>query len=128
MIVKKIHIISVALSFTLFIYRGGLMLLESPRLRQKWLKITPHVVDTVLLASAIGLSVILQQYPFVHGWLTAKVFALIAYIVLGSIALKHGKSRPVRAVAFSLAVLVFLYIVSVARLHQPLGFFLFLSG
>lgn len=83
----------------------------------------PHVIDTVLLSSAIGLVIVVQQYPFVHDWLTAKLFALIVYIVFGSIALKYGATRRIRITAFAAALAVFAYIVSVALSHHPLALF-----
>ncbi|MFP5404148.1 MAG: SirB2 family protein, partial [Gammaproteobacteria bacterium] len=55
-------------------------------------------------------------------WLTAKLFALIAYIVLGTIALKRGKTRKVRIAAWVAALLVFAYMVAVARAHAPWPF------
>jgi uncharacterized membrane protein SirB2 len=98
------------------------MLADSPALQRRWVRIVPHLVDTVLLASAIGLALTLRQYPFVDGWLTAKVLALIAYIILGSIALKRGRTKPIRAVAWIAALATFGYIVSVALTRHPLGF------
>lgn len=92
--------------------------------RHTFLRVGPHIVDTVLLASALTLSWLLRQYPFVHPWLTVKVIALVAYIVLGSLALKRAPTMRLRAVCFGLAVLTFLFIVSVARAHHPLGIFL----
>lgn len=124
---RHIHIASVVLSITLFIFRGGLMMADARLLQHRVLKVLPHVVDTVLLASAIGLSVLMQQYPFVHGWLTAKVVALLLYILLGTIAIKRGPTRRSRIIAFVLAVAVFAYILSVARAHHPAGFLLLLS-
>ncbi len=75
----------------------------------------PHVIDTVLLASAMALTATTSQYPFVQPWLTAKVLALLLYIVLGSVAIRHGRTRSVRIVAWLLALVVFGYIVAVAR-------------
>lgn len=118
---KAVHVGSVCLSGGLFVLRGGWMLADSQQLQRRWVKIVPHVVDTVLLASAIGLVVILQQYPFVQGWLTAKVVALMAYIVLGSIALKRGRNKQVRTLALIAALLIFGYIVTVALSHNTLG-------
>jgi uncharacterized membrane protein SirB2 len=86
------------------------------------LRIGPHVIDTVLLASALTLSWLLQQYPFVHPWLTVKVLALVAYIVFGNLALKRARTMRLRAFFFLLAVLTFLFMASVALLHYPLGF------
>ncbi|MDS4026233.1 MAG: SirB2 family protein [Candidatus Contendobacter sp.] len=119
---RELHRTAVILSLTLFALRGLWMLADSPQLRRRWVRIVPHLIDTVLLASAIGLTLILQQYPFVNGWLTAKMLALIAYILLGHIALKRGPTRSIRAVAWVAALATFGYIVSVALTHDPLGF------
>lgn len=125
LVVRHIHIGSVLLSFALFVFRGGLMFANASWRQHAVLRIAPHVVDTILLTSALFLASLLQQYPFVHPWLTVKVVALVVYIVLGSLALKRAKTPAGRAVAFALAVLVFLFIVSVARARHPLGFLLY---
>lgn len=122
LVVKQIHVGSVLLSFALFLFRGGLMF-AGVRWRQHiLLRVSPHVVDTILLTSALFLASLLHQYPFVHHWLTVKVIALVVYIVLGSLALKRASTRWSRMSAFVLAVLTFLFIVSVARAHHPFGF------
>lgn len=92
----------------------------SPLLSARWVKIVPHVIDTLLLASAVTMAVMIRQYPFVAPWITAKVLVLIAYIVLGTIALKRGKTKRVRIAAWIAAQLVFLYIVAVALTRSPL--------
>ena len=120
--IKAIHVASVAVSYTLFVVRGAWMLRASPRLAQRWVKIVPHVVDTILLLSAIMLAIMIRQYPFYADWLTAKVVGLVVYIGLGSLALKYGGSMRVRTVAWIAAQLVFFYIVSVALTHDPLPF------
>lgn len=122
-LLKTTHVTCVILSFTLFSVRGVWMLVDSDWLHWRPVRIVPHVVDTTLLASAIGLVILLHQYPFVNNWLTAKVIALVVYIGLGTIALKRGRSKPVRTVTWATALLVFAYIVSVAIAHNPLGFF-----
>ena len=119
---KHLHLTTVVLSFALFTLRGLWMLTDSPQLQRRWVRIVPHLIDTVLLASAIGLTLILQHYPFVNGWLTAKVLVLIAYIILGSIALKRGPTKAIRATAWVAALTTFGYIVSVALTHDPRGF------
>ncbi|MGA7949732.1 MAG: SirB2 family protein [Thiobacillaceae bacterium] len=119
-LVKLIHVSTVAITLPLFVLRGIWMTADSPRLQARWVKILPHVNDTILLASGIGLAVLLRQYPFVNGWLTAKLLALLAYMVLGTIALKRGKTRPIRITAFLLALAVFAYLVAVALTHQAL--------
>lgn len=92
--------------------------MDSPALRQRWVRIAPHVIDTLLLASALTMVFWSGQYPFVQNWLTAKVIALFAYIGLGTVALKRGKTKAVRISAFVSALLVFAYIVSVAVTRQ----------
>ena len=62
-------------------------------LQQRWVKIVPHVVDTLLLVSALTLVFGSDQYPFEQPWLTAKVLALIVYIALGTIELKGGQNQ-----------------------------------
>lgn len=116
---RHIHITAVVISIALFTLRGIWMLADSPRLQDRWVRILPHVVDTVLLASAIALTLVLGQYPFAQAWLTAKLVGLLAYIVLGSIALKRGRSKATRAAAFAAALLTVAYIVGVAVHHHP---------
>ena len=105
---------SAAASISLFLLRGMWMLNDQLALRGRWVRIVPHVIDTILLASAIAMVVMSQQYPFYASWLTAKVLALLVYIGLGMVALKRGKTKRVRAVAFVGAVATFAYIVGVA--------------
>jgi uncharacterized membrane protein SirB2 len=118
-ILKAVHVGSAILSICGFVLRGVWMLQGSPLLKARATRILPHIVDTVLLASALALALRSAQYPFVHAWLTAKVLALLAYIVFGSIALKYGRSRRVRALSYGMALGVFLYIVAVAIARSP---------
>ena len=122
LILKNLHLATIALTLTLFILRGVWMMADSPRLQARWVRIVPHVNDTLLLASGIALAVLIQQYPLVHGWLTAKLIALIAYIALGTVALKRGKARGQRIAAWIAALLVFGYMAAVAVAHDPLPF------
>jgi uncharacterized membrane protein SirB2 len=121
LLLRHIHITSVALSGVGFLVRGIWMLLDSPLLKQRWVRVVPHIVDTVLLASATALAVISSQYPLAQNWLTAKVVGLIVYVVLGAMALRRGKTKAARAAYFVAALLVFGYIVSVAMARNPLG-------
>lgn len=116
---KHLHVTAVVLSGLGFCLRGYWMLQQSPRLQARWVKVAPHVVDTVLLSSAIAMAVLSGQYPFVNDWLTAKFFGLIAYILCGTMALKRGRTLPVRAGFLALALLSFAYIVSVALTRNP---------
>lgn len=121
-LLKYLHISCVALSGAGFAARGVWMMQGSPLLARRWVRIAPHVVDTVLLLSAVALALMIGQYPLVHGWLTAKVLGLLAYIALGTIALKRGRTRRVRVAAFCGALLVFAYVVAVAMTKSALPY------
>ena len=116
---KAVHVGCVAVSATGFFVRGLLMLADSPLLNRRWMRIFPHVVDTALLASALALAWVLQQFPFVNGWLSAKLLALVLYVVLGSVALRRRSTRAVRIAAWIAALLTLAYIIAVARAHDP---------
>jgi uncharacterized membrane protein SirB2 len=116
-----VHVAAVITSGVLFALRGGGVLAEARWPMSAPLRYLTYTVDTVLLTAALMLATILHQYPFVHGWLTVKVLLLVVYIVLGSFALKRGRTPAARAGFFLAAVLVYLFIVSVARAHHPLG-------
>lgn len=120
---KALHIACVTLSIAGFAGRWVLALRGSPLLRQRWLRIVPHVNDTLLLAAAVGLMIGTRQYPFVDGWLTAKIFGLIAYIVLAAVALQPGRSLNARIAAGLAALGVFGWIVSVAINKSAWGIF-----
>ena len=117
--VKNLHLTTIAISLGLFVLRGAWMIAASPRLQARWVRVVPHINDTLLLCSGIGLAVLIQQYPLVHGWLTAKLLALILYIGLGTLALKRGKTRGQRIAAWIAALLVFGYMLAVAITHDP---------
>lgn len=122
LLLKTIHVSSATISITLFILRGIWSFNGSAIMQQRWIRIVPHFVDTVLISSALGLAYTIEQYPFVDAWLTAKFFALVLHIILGSVALKHGKTRTVRISAWFGAIAVFVYIVLVAISHDPVPF------
>ena len=114
---KSVHVGAVIVSIALFALRGGWMLAGSALLGTRFARVVPHVVDTVLLASAVGLSVFGRQYPFAQPWLTAKVIGLVVYVLLGSIALRRGRTRAVRALALLGALAA--WIVATARCRCP---------
>ncbi|MCK8515873.1 SirB2 family protein [Methylonatrum kenyense] len=119
-LIKSIHQLSAALSLFLFILRGSLAIFQTPGFPNKHLiHVIPHVVDTILLTSAIVLAVMARQTPFVDHWLTAKVIALLVYIALGSLALKRARTLAGRLVSLSLALATFGYIVWVAFTKNP---------
>ena len=116
---KYTHVAAVIASFALFFLRGLWMMAAPQRLAERWVRVVPHVIDTVLLASAIALAVMSGQYPFEQPWLTAKVLAVVVYILLGTVAIRRGRTRRQRIAAWLLALAVFGYMVAVARARVP---------
>ncbi len=92
------------------------MLIESKLLSIKATKILPHIIDTILLVSAVILVSLSQQYPFVVNWVTAKIVLLVLYILLGTVALKRGKSKKIRIAAFILSLATISAIFAIASL------------
>ena len=123
--VKTIHIAFVTLSFAGFFVRGIWMLKDSKLLQQRWVKISPQIVDTVLLVSAIVLAVQLRVSPLEQAWLMAKIIALLLYIAAGLVALRFGRSRRIRLNAWLFGLVIYLYIVSVALSKSVMGWFAF---
>lgn len=123
LVVKYVHVISVVLSLTGFFLRGILMMRDSPLLAARWVRVLPHVNDTVLLIAALTLAAMSGQYPFVVDWVTAKVFGIIAYIILGALALREASTRRLRIACWLASMAVFGWIVTVALTRQPLGVF-----
>ncbi len=119
---KDIHVTTVIITITLFLLRAFWGFTRSAMMQRKWVRIVPHVNDTILFITAAGLSISLQQYPFVHGWVTAKVVALLFYIVFASYALKRARSKRSQLIFFILALATVSYIVSVALTRNPVWF------
>lgn len=119
-VVKYFHVGCVLISYLFFFVRGIWMLREAPILQYRWVKVVPHIVDAALLLSAITLATMLSISPLAAPWLMAKIIALLLYILLGTIALKRGKTRKTRLAAWLAAQLVFIYIVSVALTHNAM--------
>ena len=117
LILKPLHVSFVLVSYSLFLLRGIWMLRASPRLQRRWVRVLPHVNDTLLLASGITLAVLTHQSPGSHPWLAAKIAALVVYIGLGTVAFKRRKLW-----AWLAAQAVFFYIVAVAVTRNPLPF------
>lgn len=124
LLLKTLHVASVAASGLLFSLRGFWMLRPPAGGRPKWARVLPHIIDTLLLAGGISLAFLIHQYPFRDAWLTAKVIALVGYILLGEVALHYGRSKRQKLVAFVAALAVFAYIIGVAVQHSPWSFLL----
>jgi uncharacterized membrane protein SirB2 len=116
---KNAHIALAAISLAGFVLRFAWLMRGSARMQTPWVRIAPHVVDTLLLLGGVGLAVTLRQYPFVHGWLTAKILGLIAYIAFGTLALKRAPTRAQKWLSFVMALVCFAYIAGAAIRHSP---------
>ncbi|MFM2481283.1 SirB2 family protein [Celerinatantimonas sp. YJH-8] len=114
----NVHIASAIISFCGFVYRWQLALRQSPQLQHPFLRISPHVIDTLLLGSGIWLCVLLGVYPFWNNWLTAKLLLLIVYIGVGTMAIKRAKNQRQQAVYGIVAIVIFALITLVALDHQ----------
>ena len=126
--VKWVHIIAVLCSGSLFFVRG-LMLLNGMKLGMAApLRFLSYTIDTILLTAALMLATMLPSAMFANGWLLEKIILLVVYIVLGSFALKRGRSRKNRALFFIAALTVFAFMISVARAHHPAGIFFLLMN
>ncbi|HEX5127242.1 MAG TPA: SirB2 family protein [Rhodocyclaceae bacterium] len=115
---KHLHVACVVLSISLFLLRGILQLRGIAWRRSAALRIAPHVIDTVLLSSALWMVVASHQYPFVQSWLTAKLIMLLVYIGFGKIALGRNTDERYRLPAFVAALTSVGYIVGVALTHS----------
>lgn len=122
MSLKHAHMLLAAASGVFFLVRGLWMLGGSPLLQRSWVRTLPHLLDSLLLGSALALAWWSGLSPVTSPWLGAKVAALVAYILLGSLALKYGKTRAVRGAAFVAALACFAYIVITAVTKNPLFF------
>lgn len=125
--IKWVHVCAVIASGSLFLLRGAGVLAGARWPMWAPLRYLTYTIDTVLLTAALMLVTILHQYPFVQAWLTVKVLLLVVYIVLGTFALKRARTPRSRALFYFAALAVFLFIASVARAHDPLGFLTWLT-
>lgn len=121
--IKSIHIISVLASGGLFFVRGLLVLNGRSWAMSAPLRYLSYSIDTVLLTAALMLATMLPGAVFANGWLTVKLVLLVLYVVLGSIALKRGRDSKIRWASFIAALGIYAFMLSVARMHQPLGWF-----
>ena len=121
---KTIHIATVSISLVLFIGRGLWIYLLKKQLTARWLKVVPHINDSVLLITGITLAIQVQQYPLVHGWLTVKIACLLSYIVLGMLAMKWFKATKTGLLSWLSAIAIFIYMLSVALTRHPAGLFM----
>lgn len=121
--IRLVHILAVLFSGSLFLLRGLAFFAGAQWAMTMPIRFLSYSIDTILLTTALMLMTIVQQYPFVHGWLTVKVLLLVVYIALGFTAFWKGRTRAIRLASWIAALAVFGFIMSVARAHHPLGIF-----
>lgn len=117
-LLRTLHIATVHLTLILFLLRGFWMLTDSALLQARWARIVPHVNDTLLLVAAISMLFVAGMNPLDQPWLLAKIIGLLAYIGLGTVALKRGRTKAVRIKALVAALAMFGYIMAVAITKQ----------
>jgi uncharacterized membrane protein SirB2 len=118
---RLLHVSFVLASGSLFCLRGVLMLAGSAHANHVTLRWLSYAIDSALLTTAVLLMSLLHQYPIQQSWLTVKVLLIVVYIVLGIFALRRAATYQARAWCFAAAVLVYLFVISVARAHDPMG-------
>jgi uncharacterized membrane protein SirB2 len=121
--VLYLHIAAVVISVLFMVVRFFWICRQSPKLQEKWVRISPHVTDTVLLLTGIILTIAGQCYPFTEAgnWLTEKLFGVIIYILLGFIALSKRRRAPaIRWIAFLLGMGCITWVIDVAIIKVPL--------
>ena len=118
----SVHVVCVVISAPLFVARGAAETAGADWRKWRVLRVAPHFVDTVLLASAVTMVWLLGLSPIAQPWLAAKLVGLVCYIGLGMVALRFGGTKKLRRLAFAGALLALAYIVSVAVSRDPRGF------
>jgi uncharacterized membrane protein SirB2 len=118
---KLIHLSTITITISLFVIRGIGLFLNAGFMSQTWIRIVPHINDTILLISGIWLAIQIEQYPLVDSWLTAKLLALLLYIVLGLAVFRFAHNRRQQVSFWILAILVFVYMLGVAIRHDPMS-------
>lgn len=119
-LLRTVHVATVHVSLVLFLLRAFWMLRESPRLGDRWVRTLPHVNDTLLLAAAVSMLVVGSLNPLEQPWIMAKIIGLLAYIGMGTVALKRGRTKALRIKALVAALGIFGYIIAVAVTKQVL--------
>lgn len=125
---KLFHIIFAAVTFLGFAARGYWMIVASDLLDHRVTRIAPHIIDTLFLASGIGMLLAISLNPLAQPWLLAKFGGLILYVLLGTVAIKRGSNRNIRIGAFIAALATFAYIVGVGLTRSTLSWTAYLTG
>ncbi|KGJ91056.1 SirB2 family protein [Thalassotalea sp. ND16A] len=122
LLVKNFHMFLAALSVALFTFRFALLMTNPDKLKQKWLKICPHVIDTLLFTLGIIMMVTYSLYPGQVDWMTEKLVAVVAYIFTGYYTLKLARNNTMRVIGYLGAMG---WVILVARIAMTKQNFLF---
>jgi len=126
LLIKSLHMVTAIATISGFVLRGYWMMQQSDKLQLKFVRIAPHVIDTLFLLSGFALLWVLHINVLSQPWLLAKFAGLIGYIILGVIALKRGSTKQIRVIAFIAALALFAYIIGVALARSPASWLTFL--
>lgn len=119
--IRQVHVLAVILSGSLFALRGAFALAGARWPQAAPVRYLSYAIDTTLLTAALMLVTILPSAMFANGWLATKLALVVAYVTLGVLAMKRGRTRGIRAGCYVAALLVFAAVVGIARMHHPLG-------
>ena len=126
--IKWLHIVMVLCSGSLFALRGTAVLAGARWAMAAPLRFLSYAIDTTLLTAALMLVTVLPSAMFANGWLLVKLCLIAVYVVLGSFALKRGRTPAMRMACFFAALLVYGFVLGIARAHHPLGVLLWLAN
>lgn len=126
--IKTIHVAAALLTIAGFVIRGYWMMVDSEKLQHRVTRIAPHILDTVFFVTGLSLLAMLSLNPLSQSWLLAKFAGLIAYILLGTLAIRRGSTMQIRTVAFIAALSVFAYIVGTALSKSPASWLAYLPA
>lgn len=119
-----LHLTTVVLTISLFVLRYWWRFTGSPLAESRWVRVVPHLIDSLLFLSGAGLIVVTRYIPFTanSAWLTEKLFGVIIYIVLGFIALGRHRPRSQQTgfIAFLLGLVVLYIIIKLAATKVPI--------
>ena len=119
--ILMVHITAVTLSGGIFAIRGLASMAGLGQAMSAPVRYLSYTIDTVLLAAALMLVVILPKEVFASHWLMVKLALVVLYIIFGVLALRQGRSVRARAMCYGAALLVFIMIIGIASTHNPLG-------
>ncbi len=120
--IKWVHVAAVICSGVIFLLRGLLVQAGRPRFAMAApVRYLSYSVDTTLLTAALMLLSMLPSAMFANGWVTTKIVLLFPYVILGTFALKRGRTPRVRVICYVAALLVYITIIGIAIAHHPLG-------